>query len=275
ITSTPTRTPTGTTTYTPTRSPTITLTPTRTPTKTPTNTGTATLTPTLSPTSTWSPTYTPTNTPTRTPTWTPTFTPTVTITPTPTITPTHTPIPMLDAWHIAINQEPMEYTMRDPLHPTYQTINTYFFIGGYPPLAIWNAQFKWRVQGGTWTTHAMSYFATEEDNEYYARLLVQSWPVGTVIEYYFQVSGNPLVNPYPTFLYGDDLHSYRSLDEGVAAALPYSFTVLVGTPTPTAVLSPTVTPQPVPAAGPGGLLVLVLLASGVLLMGLPARKRWK
>lgn len=203
--------------------------------------------PTRTPSPTQSPTSTPTRTPTLSPTRTSSPTPTLTATKTPTLTPTISPTPIatLNVRHLpeaTLTAPYTNYTMRDPLHPNEITVSTAFFVDASPALTIWQAKFKWRLQGAaTWNVHTMQFFDEIGEIEIYRYTLAYVMQLGQVFQYYFEIQGNPDIWQYPFFIYGLDNISYLTTDEAYAALFPFSFTVVPNySPTPTR--TPTITP---------------------------------
>ncbi|MBN2055403.1 VPLPA-CTERM sorting domain-containing protein, partial [bacterium] len=155
-------------------------------------------------------------------------------------TPGPTPTPganLLNVWHIPSNNEPPSVTMRNPLEVHGSDSIIYVYAGGYPQTSIWSGTVYYRAQGvGPWQTTALTFDSNQGPNEYWLASFPNSFLLGTTVEYFLALEGDPETYA-TTYIYGDDGTSATTDLQTTAQVGAYTFTI-TAQPTP----GPTVTP---------------------------------
>ena len=155
-----------------------------------------------------------------------------------------TPPEMLNVWHIPSNTEPTsETTMRLPLYPEETSTTMAIFCGAHPAgSSATGGTFYWRTNDSTdWTAVPFIFNSQQENNDYWvSETNISSLVTGDDFFYYLKmISDN--TGLADTFIYGDDDHSNKTLDENVAQTNAFHFQI-GNVPTP----NPSATPTPLP-----------------------------
>lgn len=131
----------------------------------------------------------------------------------------------MNAWHHPNSHEPYGHSMRDPEIVTDAfSGQVSLFVGIYPVYTVWSGTCHYRVQGQSeWLNAGLSWYDNENDVEYWMAGILQTYPAGTRVQYYFELEeGTGLY--CTTYVCGGG-SSFTTCEEGIAQNQPFNFMV--------------------------------------------------